>query len=141
MPGVEIFGPFTGMMVLTFLVWTLMYARRLNYIFAKRVDAEALKTPRDRDQVIPDSVNWASYNLQNLFELPVLFYALCLFLFVTGKVDSVYVAAAWVFLGFRVAHSAVHCTVNRVRLRFACYAMAAMALWFMLGRAVVALFG
>ena len=38
---------------------------------------------------------------------------------------------------FRVLHSAVHCTVNIVMLRFALYAAASLALWAMLLRALV----
>ena len=66
----------------------------------------------------PPKVNAPSDNLKNLFEMPVLFYALASMLFVTEQVDSGYVVAAWVFAAFRIAHSAVHCTVNIVMLRF-----------------------
>jgi hypothetical protein len=38
-----------------------------------------------------------------------------------------------------VLHSAVHCTVNIVILRFAAYSAAALVLWFMLARAVLGL--
>jgi hypothetical protein len=58
-----------------------------------------------------------------------------LYLFVTAKVDETYLIAAWVFAGFRVLHSAVHCTVNIVMLRFWLYCIAALALWFMVVRA------
>ena len=51
--------------------------------------------------------------------------------------NAVYVAAAWVFVAFRAAHSAVHCTFNRVMVRFSCYLAASLALWFMLLRAVL----
>ena len=51
----------------------------------------------------------------------MLFYALTLYLFVTKQVDTLYVDAAWVFVAFRVLHSAVHCTFNLVMLRFYLY--------------------
>ena len=79
-----------------------------------------------------------SDNLKNLFELPVLFYALVLYLFVTDQVDATYVTSAWVFVVFRVLHSAVHCTFNLVLLRFWLYFISAAALWFMSLRALVA---
>ena len=44
--------------------------------------------------------------------------------------------AAWVFVGFRVLHSVMHCTLNIVNVRFALYLVAALALWFMLLRSV-----
>lgn len=78
-------------------------------------------------------------NFKNLFELPVLFYGLCLYLFVTQSATSADVYAAWLFFGFRVLHSAIHCTVNIVIARFAAYFGAALVLWFMLARAVFGL--
>ena len=72
--------------------------------------------------------------------MPVLFYALSLYLFATNEVDGVYVAAGWVFAAFRVLHSAMHCTANVVIVRFWLYAVSALALWFMLIRAALAYF-
>jgi hypothetical protein len=46
------------------------------------------------------------------------------------------VIAAWLFVALRILHSYVHCTSNRVMLRFQLYVAASLALWFMLARAV-----
>ncbi len=89
----------------------------------------------------PPAVSNPSDNLKNLFEVPVLFYALVLFLFMTNRVDAVYVGAAWVFFVFRAAHSVVHCTFNHVLLRFSLYLVATVAVWFMLARAALDYFG
>ena len=64
-----------------------------------------------------------------------------LYLFVTEQVDSLHCYTAWAFVFFRVLHSGVHCTFNRVILRFYLYFFASLALWFMLGRAVLGHFG
>jgi hypothetical protein len=53
-------------------------------------------------------------NLKNLFEFPVLLYALALYLFVAGRVDATYANAAQVFVEFRALHSVVHCTFDLV---------------------------
>lgn len=45
----------------------------------------------------------------------------------------------WLFVGFRVLHSAVHCTFNFVPLRFWLYAGGALSLWFMVVRAALAI--
>lgn len=130
----SIFVPFLGMMGLTLSVWLYMYVRRLAYILGHGMDAQSIATPEKAARVIPDNVNNASNNLRNLFELPVLFYALSLYLFVTMRVDGVFLACAWSFLVFRVVHSAIHCTVNHVPSRFAAYVLASLALWIMLIR-------
>ena len=56
-------------------------------------------------------------NLSNQFELPVLFFAACLSLFVTGGAGLAAIVAAWAFVLARVVHAYVHLTSNRVRIR------------------------
>lgn len=141
MQGTEIFAPFFGMLLLTFVVWLVMYMRRLRYIVSNRVRSEDLTTLEKGAKVIPEAVNWPAHNFRNLFELPVLFYALCLYLYVSGNVDTVYVTSAWLFLGFRILHSAIHCTVNKVRARFIAHNIASLVLWFMVLRAAFGVFG
>jgi len=137
MSGQEIFEPFVGMLFLTFTVWVVMYIRRINFLVTNKINAQRLTTPERSAQIIPEEISYPAYNLKNLFELPVVFYALCLYLFATGNVDSVNVTAAWVFFGFRVVHSLIHCTKNVVMLRFHAYLISSVALWFMVVRAAL----
>ena len=88
-------------------------------------------------ELSPPGVSNPSDNLKNLFEMPVLFYALALYLFVTQAVDATYVGAAWFFVTFRALHSAVHCTVNVVPLRFVLYLLSSLAVWFIAARAAI----
>lgn len=132
----SIAGPFLSMMALTFVVWIVMYQRRLRYIVKHDVDPENLSSPERAAAILPDDVAAPANNLRNLFELPALFYALCLYLYLSSSVDAGHVIAAWLFVAFRILHSYVHCTSNRVMLRFQLYVAASLALWFMLARAV-----
>ena len=136
-PSEAILGPFLGMMLLTLVVWVVMYARRIHFMATHRIAAQRLTTPERAAELIPEPVARASNNLKNLFELPVLFYALCLYLYVTASVDAVAVACGWAFLGLRALHSVVHCGSNIVLLRFALYVASSAALWTMLIRAVL----
>ncbi|MGL4880054.1 MAG: MAPEG family protein [Waterburya sp.] len=88
----------------------------------------------------PPNVSNPSDNLKNLFEIPVLFYALVLYLFVTKQVDTVYINAGWCFVVFRVLHSAVHCTFNLIILRFYLYLFSTLAVWFIALRAALTQF-
>ena len=132
----QILLPMLGMMVLTAVVWFVMYARRIPAMRKARKPAQVYTTPDKVAEILPKEINYPAYNLKNLFELPVLFYALCLYFYVTATAESVDVIAAWLFLLFRVVHSAIHCTANIVMARFLTYCAAALALWFMLGRAL-----
>jgi hypothetical protein len=132
----SIFAPFLVLMVLTLAVWLYMYSRRIPFIMKAKLGPAQL-TPLDFARLSPAHVANPSDNLKNLFEIPTLFYALSLYLYVTQKVDPAYLGAAWVFVGFRTLHSIVHCTVNIVVLRFFLYAFSTAAFWFMLLRAAI----
>lgn len=125
------------MLLLTFVVWVYMFVRRMLYLSAQNIDAEELISPERVAAIIPEDVNSPANNLKNLVELPVLFYAICLYLYATQQVDSTYLYAAYVFFVFRALHSVVHCTFNKVMVRFALYLISSVALWVMVVRAAV----
>jgi hypothetical protein len=135
MKQTAIFAPFFVMILLTIVVWFYMYSRRIPFLVRSKVNLDRL-TAAELAQMSPPAVSNPSDNLKNLFEIPVIFYALALYLYVTNGVDATYLTAAWIFVIFRVLHSAVHCTINKVILRFRLYAVSALALWFMVFRAV-----
>ncbi|HBZ71944.1 MAG TPA: hypothetical protein DEP35_20335 [Deltaproteobacteria bacterium] len=141
MAQTAIFGPFFAMMLLTLLVWVYMYIRRIHFITGSNIRPRDLAAPGALAQLSPAAVSNPSDNLKNLFEIPVLFYALALYLFVTHQVDSAYLTAAWIFVAFRTLHSAVHCTFNLVLLRFYLYLIATLAVWFMFARAALTHWG
>ena len=137
MQQTAIFAPLFVMIVLTFIVWVYMYARRIPFIRGAGLTPEQLR-PEEFARLQPPAVANPSDNLKNLFEMPVLLYALALYLFVTNQVDALYVATAWIFVAFRVLHSLVHCTFNLIMLRFLLYLASSFALWFMATRALLA---
>jgi len=132
-----IFLPMLGMMLLTAVVWFYLYSIRIPAMKRARVAVQTYTTPDKVVEHLPEEANYPANNFNNLFQLPVLFYGLCLYLFVSGNVDGIYVVAAWAFFVLRVLHSIVHCTRNIVVVRFYLYAAGAMVLWFMLGRALI----
>jgi len=132
-----ILQPVIGMMLLTAAVWVVLFFKRIPAMQESRLPTQTWTTPDKTVELLPEAVNNPANNFKNLFELPVVFYALCLVLFVTNSVDAIHVAAAWTFVGFRVLHSVIHCTVNIVMARFLCYLVASLALWFMLARAAM----
>lgn len=129
--------PMLGMMLLTFVVWVYMYVLRLGYIVRQRIRPQELTTPDKVAALIPEPVSYPAYNFRNLLELPILFYALCLLLYVTGTANTWDLLAAWLFLALRVLHSAIHCTVNIVKYRFYAYFASALVLWILLVRVVL----
>ena len=71
----------------------------------------------------PEASSSASRNVANQFELPVLFYAATLALYVTNGASWLAVAISWLFVVSRLVHAAVHLGPNRVSQRFAAFAV------------------
>ena len=137
MPQTAIFSPSFATMLLTIVVWVYMYIRRIRFITGAKLAPKEMAIPGRLAQLSPPSVSNPADNFKNLFEIPVLFYAISLYLFVTNQVDSLYVNVAWIFFGFRVLHSIVHCTFNLVLLRFYLYLFSTIAVFLILIRAAV----
>jgi len=135
-----ILQPMIGLMLLTALVWLVLFAKRIPAMQKAGVPTQTWTTPDKTVELLPEAIAYPANNFKNLLELPVIFYALCLVLYVTASVDNVYLIAAWAFLGFRILHSAIHCTVNIVMPRFLCYLAASLVLWFMVIRAAIDIF-
>lgn len=138
LPTTDLALPMLGMMLLTLLVWVYLFIQRVGFAQSNNLDIELFKTPADVQTLVPAHASSASNNFKNLFELPVVFYAVSLYLTFTLQVDSIYTTCAWAFFVLRVLHSLIHCSYNRVAHRFGVYVLSAIALWVMVVRAFLA---
>ena len=121
--------PCAAMVGLTALVWLKLYADRLGEMRARDIDPQQLATVRDAAGKLERT--GAADNFRNLFEVPVLFYLLCVALALTGGSTPGFVAAAWAYVGLRVLHSLIHVTYNRVVHRFLVYVASTLLLFVM----------
>lgn len=110
----------------TFVVGLLIPYRRFKALFARQVTADDFTLGESSN--VPREVSIPNRNFMNLLEVPVLFYFVCITLYVTGTADSTAVVLAWSYLGLRVCHSLVHLTYNKVAHRLAFYAASNLAL-------------
>jgi hypothetical protein len=118
----SIFLPFLTQAALTVAILFWLAWSRVSRI-SKHGMAAIVKTG------FPKHVDNASNNLKNQFELPVIFYAICLFFFVTDGVNQVVMIVAWVFVAARVAHALVHLTKNVIfPYRFLAFLISALSL-------------
>ncbi len=102
--------------ILTFAVGLRMLGVRVAEMRARRIHPQAVALSAERAKRLDDSR--ASDNYNHLFELPVLFYALCALALASAHVPAWLPAAAWLFVGLRIVHSAIQCSYNRVMHRF-----------------------
>jgi hypothetical protein len=119
--------PLLAQILLTFLVWFYLFARRIPEIMQKRIDVRKLKDRAEGHALLPDSAA-ASNNLKNLFEMPVLFYVAILLALTLLIQDTLMVLLAWGYVGARYVHSLIHCSYNDVNHRFAAYAVSCVFL-------------
>ncbi|MDX1508125.1 MAG: hypothetical protein R3358_07580, partial [Woeseiaceae bacterium] len=69
MPAEAIFQPFAGMLLLTLLVWLLLYKRRIGYMRANRIHPQKVSTPDTRELLLQGAVSFPAHNFRNLLEL------------------------------------------------------------------------
>ena len=108
----EIFTPMYYMVLLTASVFLLSTLIRFKNVLVDKshTGSELMKIPLPASAA--QITKQADRNLINLFEFPILFYAICVVLYVTGKVDTNFVVLAYWFVGLRVAHSLYHIFIN-----------------------------
>lgn len=119
--------PCAAVVGLTALVWLKLYADRLGEMRARRIDPQALATARAAAGELAKT--GAADNFRNLFEVPVLFYLLCVALVLNGGSTPGFVSAAWAYVALRLVHSLIHVTYNRVVHRFLVYVASTLLLF------------
>lgn len=122
-----IWKPCAALVALTAVVWVKLYADRLREMRTRGIDPQSLATASELAGRLERRS--ASDNFRNLFEVPVLFYLLCVALVLTGGSTPGFVAAAWAYVGLRALHSLIHVTYNRVVHRFLAYVASTLLLF------------
>jgi hypothetical protein len=132
--------PMLAMAALVFIVFGVMFRRRVSFMKANRLHPQKVATSAKMAAAIEDSR--ASDNVRNLFEMPVLFYAAILTLFTTGLACMPQLVLAWIYVMARYVHSYIHCTHNTVMQRFYAYLVSTITLlimWCMLAYQLISL--
>ena len=108
----EIFIPMFYMVLLTFTVSLIGTIVRFKSVLIDKNHSGSEMMKFSLPSSATEITKQADRNLTNLFEFPILFYAISIVLYVTGKVDSYFVLLAYWFVGLRVAHSVYHIFIN-----------------------------
>ena len=138
----EILKPVIVLAAWSMIMWIWMYATRLPAMKrAGLLDQPMIGgTGASLAPKLPTSVQWKADNYNHLMEQPTVFYAVALSLALLGAGDSLNAMIAWAYVGLRIAHSLVQVTVNRVKLRFALFALSSLCLVMLTVHAVAIVF-
>ncbi len=142
MIGMDILGPVVALLAWTMVMWVWMYATRIPAMLKAGIDANGMvgSTGASLRAQLPDRVSWKADNYNHLHEAPTLFYAVAIVLAIIGQGDGFNTMLAWAYVGFRVAHSIVQATWNKVAVRFALFAGSSIALMALILHAGIAVF-
>lgn len=113
-----IFFPALFLVLMTLLLYVRLIKVKIRAVKAGEVDQA--RRPLHED-AWPDSVLQVNNSIRNQFELPVLFYVVCVVLWELEAVDVVAVSAAWLFVLSRIVHAWIHLTSNVVKHRRRAY--------------------
>jgi hypothetical protein len=132
MQGEAIFWPMLVQVGLTYGIYALASSRRLAAISTGEAKPADFRIPTAE----PERSATVVRNLINQFELPVLFFACCLTLFVLGAAGTIAIMLAWAFAAARLAHAYFHVTSNRLRYRRPAFIVGfviLLAMWLLVG--------
>ena len=122
-----IFLPAVAMVALTVAVVFRMFFERQRQV---RSDGIHMRDIPSSSQMATRFVDTrAADNYRNLFEMPVLFYLALGVAYATSQVSPLVLALAWGYVIFRMLHSYIHCTYNRVMHRFYAFLASNVLLW------------
>ncbi len=124
--------PMIAHVALVFCLYLLLSSRRMGAVREGRVRPDQFRENREE----PAESLVVKNAIANQFELPVLFYAVSILLYLVDADNPVTVAGGWLFVVLRYAHAYVHVTSNRLRYRrplFIAGLLVLMLLWIWLG--------
>lgn len=142
MIGMDILQPVVALLAWTMVMWVWMYATRIPAMVKAGIDAKGMvgSTGASLRAQLPDIVSWKADNYNHLHEAPTLFYAVAIVLAIIGQGDGFNTTLAWAYVAFRVLHSIVQATWNKVAVRFALFALSSLALMALILHAGIAVF-
>lgn len=113
----------------TFLVIMMAGRSRVSTLRKREVNMGQIALGND---AWPERVKALGNNMNNQFETPVLFYALCAIATYTGLTGWIMAALAWGYVMTRIAHTLIHTGGNNVLRRFQAFVAGLtllMAMW------------
>ena len=129
MSSSHIFWPVLAQVLLTLVLFIVLGARKAKAIKAGKVNREQAALD---NRVWPEYVVKVSNNIANQFEVPILFYILCVVLYSINAAGTVAIVLAWLFVASRYAHAWVHVGSNYVPVRMRLFMVGCVVLLSML---------
>ena len=122
-----IFAPMIAFTLLVFLLWMQLGFVRISGSRRGVISPEYIRL--GSGSTPPEYVVAIHRHFSNLFEVPLLFYAGCISLFVLDGVDTLAMALTWLFVLMRCVHTLIVLRTNRPQQRVGPYVLSCCAVW------------
>lgn len=122
--------PMAAMVLLTLIVGGFLMVARVQGLRSGQIKMRYFKTLQEGEPT--EAMTKASRHFINLFEVPVLFYVICLAAIALQIQSPCLVPLAWAFVAFRTIQAFVHLGPNKVVVRMSVYLLgftAVLAMW------------
>ena len=139
MNPVSILPPVFALVIWTACVMMLMLITRIRAVRRREIGLADFKY--GESAAVSSKIGLPNKNYANLLQLPLLFYFVCLLLYLTSDITVLMVILAWTYVGLRLVHSLIHVTYNHVFHRFIAFALSTAVLgtlWVLAGIEVFA---
>ena len=73
--------------------------------------------PSDPYPSAPKNLQMVKNNIKNLFEYPIIFYALLILIYTLEKSDLPFIYLSWIYVLLRIVHSFYHIFMDNTHLR------------------------
>ncbi len=127
----QLLYPILALVFLSTIVGLRMLFCRVREMRGKRIHPQAAANSVQMAARLEDVL--AADNFRNLFETPVMFYALCTIALATNFVPEWLVMGSWAYVVLRYLHSYIHCSYNKVMHRLSVFLLSfalLVGMWF-----------
>jgi hypothetical protein len=108
-----------GMVLIVFCVFIALIYERVTQMTRFHLSAQDLASRVEAQEAL--QIHQAADHFKNLFEVPVLFYLLCVVSYSISYTPEMLLYGAWGFVGLRALQAFIHCTYNNVKHRAAMF--------------------
>ncbi len=134
-------APILALILWSLIIWVIMVSRFIPHLLINKVDPQSTRSPSGEwRKNLPERVLFSIDNYNHLFEQPTIFYALMVFLQITGGTEAWVSVLAWLYVGLRVIHSVNQISVNHVIARFAVFFLSTIVLIALSMRGLILMF-
>ena len=127
--------PMATLFLLTIVVMMLMLFFRVKAVLTRKLPPGYFKLNKGAD--VPDFLVAITQNYNNLLELPILFYAICIIALIINREIENFIIFAWLYVLLRYIHSLIHITYNHIVHRLSLFAASCAVLISMWVKVVV----